>query len=105
VQRYVLIGSEDTLIADFLRGNLRSPDFPKSSVAPVSLKSLTRKAVQDFEREIILKELEARHWKRKDVARGLKISYGALLYKMRNTGIVGRKPSTRRPKGETGEPH
>ena len=45
---------------------------------PISLKKLTRQAVRELERKVILKVLQNHHWNRKQAARALSISYRAL---------------------------
>ena len=53
----------------------------------MALKELTRAAVRDVEREVILKTLQANGWNRRRAARALNISYRALMYKMKEYGI------------------
>jgi two-component system, NtrC family, response regulator AtoC len=99
VKRYVILGNEDTIIADL---RPREPDFfsPDISVdGPISLKKLTRQAVHEMERKIILKVLQHHHWNRKQAARALNISYRALLYKIRDAGLPSNR-SPRRPQVE-----
>jgi two-component system response regulator AtoC len=55
------------------------------------LKKLTRQAVRELERKVILKVLQANHWNRKQSARALNISYRALLYKIRDTGLPSNR--------------
>ena len=90
-QRYVILGSEHALMAELLHTRIRSGGLKVPTGAPISLKNLTKQAIQEFERDIILKELEANQWKRKDVASALNISYRALLYKMRKAGLPGNR--------------
>ncbi|MBI1941521.1 MAG: sigma-54-dependent Fis family transcriptional regulator, partial [Acidobacteria bacterium] len=90
VKRYVILGSEEAISSD-LAGQGPSyfdPDFPLDG--SISLKKITRDAVQELERRIILKALQAHHWNRKRAARTLKISYRALLYKIRQAGLPSR---------------
>jgi two-component system response regulator AtoC len=54
---------------------------------PISLKVLTKRAVRDMERQIILKALQAHNWNRRRTALSLRISYRALLYKIRDAGL------------------
>jgi hypothetical protein len=54
---------------------------------PVPLKKITSQAVHRLEKEIILKVLQAHHWNRRRAAESLKISYRALLYKIRDAGL------------------
>jgi DNA-binding NtrC family response regulator len=53
----------------------------------VPLKQVTRDAVRNLESKIILNTLQANQWNRKRSARVLKISYRALLYKLKQTGL------------------
>jgi two-component system, NtrC family, response regulator AtoC len=94
MKRYVILGSEDSI-----SGDLRShePDFFSADISvdgPVSLKKITRQAVRELERKIILKVLQHHHWNRKQAAKALSISYRALLYKIRDAGL----PSNRAPR-------
>lgn len=60
-----------------------------------SLEELTRQAVQQLERKIILKVLEANNWTRKRSARALNISYRALIYKIRQAGMPSKTRARR----------
>jgi two-component system response regulator AtoC len=53
----------------------------------LSLKEISRRAVQDAERQVIRKALEQCRWNRVKTARMLRISYRALLYKMKDMGL------------------
>jgi DNA-binding NtrC family response regulator len=96
VERYVILGSEEAVSAELLQaGRARSgTDLPVKG--PVHLKTVTRQAVQELERKIILNVLEANHWNRKRTASELRISYRALLYKIRQAGLPPKR-SSRRP--------
>ncbi|MGA3210204.1 MAG: helix-turn-helix domain-containing protein [Terriglobales bacterium] len=61
--------------------------MPEIHCGTTSLKEITRQATQQLERQLILRSLEANHWNRRRVARELRISYRALLYKIRDAGI------------------
>jgi len=90
VKRYVILGSEDSIISDCLSVSNRTRlNLQKEigSGGSIPLKTATRDAVHAFEREIILKALQAHHWNRKRTAKALSISYGALLYKIRQAGL------------------
>jgi two-component system response regulator AtoC len=96
IKRYVILGAEDAI-----SGELRphQPDFFSTEIdleGPISLKKLTRLAVHEMERKIILKVLQHHHWNRKSTARALGISYRALLYKIRDAGLPGNR-APRRP--------
>lgn len=92
MKRYVVLGSEEAVLAEVSE---REPDMFKFTIPPtgeISLKSITRQAVRQVERQVILKVVEASHWNRKKAARRLNISYRALLYKLKEVGV----PSERR---------
>ncbi len=94
IKRYVILGSEEVISADL---QPRSNDFFNTEIpvdGQISLKKLTRQAVRELERKVILKVLQNHHWNRKQAARALNISYRALLYKIRDAGL----PSNRSPK-------
>jgi len=67
----------------------------------VSLKDIARKAARSAEREAIARVLEETGWNRVKAARVLKISYRALLYKIKEAGlrqeVRPRVPSSRDP--------
>jgi len=52
-----------------------------------SLKSISREAARQAERELIARMLQQTHWNRKDTAAILGISYKALLYKIKENGL------------------
>src|ERR1700691_3004717 len=94
MKRYVILGAEES-ISDDLRP--QPADFFSADISvegPISLKKITRQAVHELERKIILKVLQHHHWNRKQAARALNISYRALLYKIRDAGL----PSNRAPR-------
>jgi two-component system, NtrC family, response regulator AtoC len=67
-----------------------SPPDPTEPVAPtkgLSLKEISRRAVQEAEREVIARALEQCHWNRVKTAKMLGISYRALLYKIKDMGL------------------
>ncbi len=90
MKRYVVLGSEEAITselrpADELR---HSNDFELPlDGEPIALKELTRRAVSRLERTIILRVLQAHGWNRKRAAAALKISYRALLYKLKEVGV------------------
>jgi len=91
VKRYVILGNEDVISTDLAP---RNPDFFNAEIpldGPISLKKLTRQAVRELERKVILKVLQNHHWNRKQAARTLSISYRALLYKIRDAGLPSNR--------------
>jgi len=60
-----------------------------------SLKDIARRASRAAEREAIAKMLEQTGWNRVRAARALRISYRALLYKIKEAGLDGERSSAR----------
>jgi two-component system response regulator AtoC len=52
-----------------------------------SLKEVARTAARQAERELISRMLQHTHWNRKEAAEILKVSYKALLYKIKENGL------------------
>ena len=96
VKRYVILGNEEVISSDLVSREQEyfNPDINLDG--PISLKKLTRQAVRELERKIILKVLQANHWNRKQAARALSISYRALLYKIRDAGLPPNRSARRR---------
>jgi two-component system response regulator AtoC len=100
IKRYVILGNEEVITNDLVA---REPDFFNPEISfdgPISLKKLTRQAVRELERKVILKVLQQHHWNRKQAARTLSISYRALLYKIRDAGLPSNR-SLRMRQAET----
>lgn len=99
MKRYVILGAEESIIADLRpqESDFFNADIPVDGA--VSLKKITRQAVRELERKIILKVLQHHHWNRKSAARALNISYRALLYKIRDAGLPSNR-APRRPQTE-----
>jgi two-component system response regulator AtoC len=96
IKRYVILGTEDAISTDLVS---REQEYFNPDIAldgPISLKQLTRRAVRELERKVILKVLQANHWNRKQSARALSISYRALLYKIRDAGLPSNRSARRR---------
>jgi two-component system response regulator AtoC len=60
---------------------------PFAATKGLSLKEISRRAVLEAEREVICRALEQCRWNRVKTARMLKISYRALLYKIKDMGL------------------
>ena len=93
IERYTILGSEDAITNELLGA---IPTAPRAEIrqrlnGSVPLKSITRQSVQELERKIILRALIAHRWNRKRAAQDLKISYRALLYKIRQAGLPSRR--------------
>ena len=92
VRRIVLLGADAAVADEFPRLRPWPPDDAAAQAAPVcdtdavwnvSLKEHARMAARDAERALILRTLEQTHWNRKEAASLLRISYKALLKKLR----------------------
>ncbi len=77
--------------------SLSSASSPEASLATLepSLKDIGRRASQVAEREAIAKALEQTGWNRVRAARVLRISYRALLYKIKQAGLDAERLSAR----------
>ena len=87
IKRYVILGNEEAITTDLVgeRGPVFDAAIPLDG--KVSLKKITRDACRQLERKIIVKVLHAHNWNRQKAAKSLSISYRALLYKIKETGI------------------
>jgi two-component system, NtrC family, response regulator AtoC len=92
MKRYVVLGSEG------IKG-IGHPEQHQAQVArfmstrpSVSLKQVTREAAHALERKIILRTLQETQWNRRRTARALNISYRALLYKIKEAGLLPEQP-------------
>ena len=91
IERYVILGSEDAVSGELLNWEPAGGPPDMSFDGQIHLKKVTRQAVHDLERKIILSVLEANRWNRKRTASALKISYRALLYKIRRAGLPSKR--------------
>ena len=101
IKRYVLFGCDESICEEFVGSRQKKTTEELSEPGAVSLKEITRKAVRQLERDAILKVLEANHWNRKRAACVLNISYRALLYKLKDAGMVAAAPAESRLKTPT----
>lgn len=91
IERYVILGSEDAVASELLNWEQTHVEPEISVEGQIHLKKVTRQAVHDLEKKIILSVLEANRWNRKRTASALKISYRALLYKIRRAGLPRKR--------------
>jgi transcriptional regulator with PAS, ATPase and Fis domain len=95
IKRYLILGDESLAIAELnpksdVNGGQRADGAPKGTESSTGggLKSLSRSAKDEAEAGAITQALEQTNWNRKQAAALLKISYKALLYKIRQYGIA-----------------
>jgi two-component system, NtrC family, response regulator AtoC len=97
IKRYLVLGDEDLAVRELAprsdaSGALFDAAAPRENAgASGGLKSLARSAKDEAEAEAIAEALEKTNWNRKQAAALLKISYKALLYKIRQYGIAEAK--------------
>ena len=89
IARYVLIGSDSASLLE--TPNARAVPRATTSKKAGSLKQIAKGAIIEMERNLILEALRANHWNRRKAAQELKISYRALIYKIREAGIGARR--------------
>jgi two-component system, NtrC family, response regulator AtoC len=97
VKRVVALGSEAPIRQEITQTIAAAPPVaaptPTSIAAAAaeagnySLKDISRTAAREAERELIFKMLQQTHWNRKETAEILGISYKALLYKIKESGL------------------
>lgn len=100
VKRFLVMGDEQHVLAELrrARGNLSevAPQNGLARDAEGGLKKLARSAMGEAETEAMSQVLNRHNWNRKQAASELKISYKALLYKIRQYGLSpNREPQTR----------
>src|ERR1700756_3977393 len=95
LKRYLILGDENLAISELLpkndvNGGQRADGGNKTATdsSTGGLKSLSRNAKDEAEATAITQALEQTNWNRKQAAALLKISYKALLYKIRQYGIA-----------------
>src|ERR1700691_2136240 len=83
VARYVVLGSEEAFCAERTERKPFSFSYEPSADGKIPLKRIAQQVTRRMEHDVILKVLQANHWNRRKAAEVLKISYRALLYKVR----------------------
>lgn len=91
VKRYLVLEDERAMLAELSREDVNVAARlgpPRVASAAGGLKKLVSTLKGEAEAEIIAAVLQRNQWKRKQTAAELKISYKALLYKIRQYGIM-----------------
>jgi transcriptional regulator with PAS, ATPase and Fis domain len=91
--RYVILGSEEAFHLDRVEEEKKPFHFSYevSEDGKIPLKRLAQQVTRRMERDLILKVLQDNHWNRRKSAEVLKISYRALLYKVRQAGLPAKR--------------
>jgi two-component system response regulator AtoC len=90
IARFVLIGQDAFASQDVpARRKISSPG--STATGNVTLRNIAKEAIQQMERNVILEALRSNQWNRRKTAEVLKISYRALIYKIRDAGLASRR--------------
>ncbi|MGH9430877.1 MAG: sigma 54-interacting transcriptional regulator [Terriglobia bacterium] len=87
VRKLVATGDERMALSDLTAGSFRESSGAWTGNGTHSLKEAAKAASRHAERELILKVLTRTRWNRKRAAQELRISYKALLYKLKQIGL------------------
>jgi len=87
VARHVLIGPHEAATQRQPRQRPAAVDNDTTGGRAVSLKHVAKDAIREMERSLILEALRDNQWNRRKAAQVLKISYRALIYKIRDAGL------------------
>jgi two-component system, NtrC family, response regulator AtoC len=100
IARFVLIGQD--AFAPQAAPSHRSTFSPRSIAnGTLTLRNIAKEAIQEMERNVILEALRSNQWNRRKTAEVLKISYRALIYKIRDAGLASRRgASVGQPAGD-----
>jgi two-component system, NtrC family, response regulator AtoC len=92
IARYVILGSEEAFRADGNEKKRLNLVFETNEDGNIPLKRIAQQVTRKMEHDLILKVLQENHWNRRKAAQVLKISYRALLYKVRQAGLPSKRP-------------
>jgi len=92
IARHVLVGDQTIVGLGQLAETRRDASGNSNSTGNVPLKQLSREAVRAREKIFILDALNANRWNRRKTAESLKISYRTLIYKIRDAGLISKRP-------------
>jgi two-component system response regulator AtoC len=98
--RYVILGSEDAFYVEPAERKPSEIPYETTEDGNIPLKRIAQQVTRRMEHDVILKVLQQNHWNRRKTAEILKISYRALLYKVRQAGLPAKRP--RKKPGEGG---
>ncbi len=97
IARYVVLGSDETFYGERIDRHPGHNDYEPNADGHIPLKRIARQAIRRMEHDVILRVLQANHWNRRKTAQVLKISYRALLYKVRQAGLPAKHPRQKGP--------
>jgi two-component system, NtrC family, response regulator AtoC len=107
IARYVVIGPEASITQEPTVRQANSTLGNQVAGGTIPLKQIAREAIREREKSYILEALQANQWNRRRTAKALKISYRALIYKIRNAGLLerGAENLASGPKNATSSSH
>jgi two-component system, NtrC family, response regulator AtoC len=94
IARYIVVGSEGLLQREATRARPAVSSGRNAAQGAMSLKEIAKEAIREMERNAIIEALRANHWNRRKAAQQLKISYRALIYKIRDAGLIVKRPAS-----------
>jgi DNA-binding NtrC family response regulator len=104
VKRFLVLGDEKYILAELRNAHGKRATSSPASLDPVGgLKKLARSAMYEAETEAMGEVLDRNNWNRKRAASELKISYKALLYKIRQYGLAPAQEFELRAKATAGD--
>jgi two-component system response regulator AtoC len=96
----VAVGNVQVAISALRSSGINGGRDKRNGHESVSLKQAARAASQRAERELILRVLSKTNWNRKRAAEELRISYKALLYKLKEIGSTAAMVAGQEGKSE-----
>ena len=103
VARFVILGTEESFHSELVQSDSKAPlhiSYEVNEEGNIPLKRIAQQVTRRMEHDVILKVLQANQWNRRKAAEVLKISYRALLYKVRQAGLPSKRPNRRGHSGE-----
>jgi two-component system, NtrC family, response regulator AtoC len=91
IARFVLIGQDAFAPQDAPPRRKTFSSTGSTVNGNFTLRNIAKEAIQEMERNVILEALRTNQWNRRKTAEVLKISYRALIYKIRGAGLASRR--------------
>jgi two-component system, NtrC family, response regulator AtoC len=88
IARHVLIGPEAAVTQRQAPRSSAAVNNRAAGSTAIALKHIAKEAIREMERIMILETLRNNQWNRRKAAEVLKISYRALIYKIRDAGLM-----------------
>lgn len=95
VARAIILGNDEALVVELKRQLKPSDGYAGRPLRMNSFQTTTNQATPAVSGASILRALQANRWNRRKTAEELKMSYRALLYKLRDVGLPQRRRTHR----------